>query len=105
MILAKTGSIRGSPSKRASKSLPQVCVVFVTVIVASCPLKHNRGQDIRATLERAEELTKSEEAEESIRLYRQILQSEPRCWQPAGTSPHEIPAMLSIADEFNCKAA
>lgn len=51
------------------------------MIAASYPLIQGRGQDIRATLERAQEFAKSGKGEESMRLYCQILRSEPRCWQ------------------------
>ena len=67
--------------KRASKSLSQASIVFLSLIAASCPLIQGRGQDIHATLGRAEELANSGKGEESIRLYRQVLESEPQCWQ------------------------
>ncbi|MGA9055071.1 MAG: tetratricopeptide repeat protein [Terriglobia bacterium] len=40
-----------------------------------------RAEDIHATLERAEELAKGRKGEESTRLYRQVLRSDPQCWQ------------------------
>jgi tetratricopeptide (TPR) repeat protein len=65
----------------ASSSLREACVVLVGLMAALCPLIQGRGQDMRATLQRAEELAQTGKREESIRLFRQMLQSEPQCWQ------------------------
>jgi len=41
----------------------------------------SRAEDLRAILARAEELAKSGKSEESINLYRKVLESDPQCWQ------------------------
>ena len=67
--------------KRANRSLPKTYIVFFSLIAAFCPLILGRAEDIHATLERAEELAKGGKSEESTRLYRQVLKSDPQCWQ------------------------
>lgn len=61
--------------------MPKAYIVFFGLIAAFCPLTPGRAEDIHATLERAEELAKGRKSEESTRLYRQVLKSDPQCWQ------------------------
>jgi len=61
--------------------LPKTYIVFFSLIAAFCPLILGRAEDIHATLERAEELAKGRKGEESTCLYRQVLRSDPQCWQ------------------------
>ena len=67
--------------KRASSRLPKTYTLLFGLISAFCPMMLGRAEDIHATLERAEELAKGGKSEESILLYRQVLKSDPRCWQ------------------------
>ncbi len=61
--------------------MPKTYIAFLSLIAAFCPLILGRAEDIHATLERAEELAKGRKGEESTRLYRQVLRSDPQCWQ------------------------
>jgi tetratricopeptide (TPR) repeat protein len=54
-----------------------VLLILITAIVASIP---SRADDVHATLDRADELAKSGKPEESNRLYREALKSDPGCW-------------------------